>query len=239
MFEEIKPHIKELRSRLIKIILVLIVLFLIAFNFWEFLLQWFKEPLMQGLKENSHVIAKTLPEQIISAIIVSFFASLVVGMPFYLYQIWAFIAPGLYAHEKKFVVPFVFFASLMFLAGCAFAYYIVFPYGFEYLANFGGDAIVAMISIGDYVGFFLKLMFGFALSFELPVVCFFLAKMGLITDKSLISFFRYAIIIIFALAAILTPPDVITQSLMAMPLILLYALSILIAKIVNPYKQDE
>lgn len=238
MFEDIKPHIQELRSRLIKIVLVFLVLFFALFNFWEIILNWVQQPLLNALQENSHIIAKTVPEQMITAIILSFFAALVIGLPVYFYQIWAFIAPGLYHNEKKLALPFVFFATLMFILGCAFAYYIVFPYGFSFLVNFGGTSIVAMISIGDYVGFFLRLMAGFGISFELPVVCFFLAKIGLITDKTLIGFFRYAIIIIFILAALLTPPDVITQLLMAIPLVLLYGLSILIVRFVNPEKQE-
>jgi sec-independent protein translocase protein TatC len=127
----------------------------------------------------------------------------------------------------------------MFLAGASFAYYIVFPYGFTYLVNFGGDSINAMISIGEYLGFFLKLIFGFGVSFELPVFTFFLALLGLITDRSLTSFFKYAVLIIFIFAALLTPPDILTQFLMALPLIALYGLSIVIVKMVNPYKEED
>ena len=130
------------------------------------------------------------------------------------------------------------FGTFFFLCGCAFAYYIAFPVGFHYLINFGSQLFTALPSIGDYVGFFAKLMVGFGISFELPVITFFLAKIGLVTDKTLKDYFKYAIVLIFILAAILTPPDILSQFLMVIPLAFLYGLSIVIAKIVNPYKNE-
>ena len=239
MLDEIKPHLAELRDRIIKMFVVLVVLFFICFAFWEPILQWVAQPLKDALSADSEVIAYKMGEQFITAVLVSFFAAFIIGLPYLFYQVWAFIAPGLYANEKKLVIPFVAFGTLMFTMGAMFAYYIVFPYGFTYLVNFGSSTIQAMISIGEYLGFFLKLMFGFGISFELPVVCFFLAKMDLITEKSLIGFFRYAIIIIFIFASLLTPPDIVTQFLMAIPLVTLYGLSILIVKAVNPYKVED
>jgi sec-independent protein translocase protein TatC len=239
MFEHIRPHIQELRERLIKSIITLIVTFFICFAFWEPLLAWIIVPLKNALSSNSQVIAYKMGEQFFVAVIVSFFAALFISLPVIFYQLWSFIAPGLYENEKKYVIPFVLSATVMFFLGASFAYFIVFPYGFTYLVNFGGDTVNAMISIGEYLGFFLKLIFGFGVSFELPVFAFFLAALGLITDRSLIDFFKYAILIIFVFAAILTPPDILTQFLMALPLIALYGLSIVIVKMVNPEKPDE
>jgi len=239
MLEELKPHIAELRTRLIRSIIALLIMFFICFGFWEPILGWVIIPLKNALSSNSQVIAYKMGEQFFVAVIISFFAALFITLPYIFYQIWSFIAPGLYDHEKKHVIPFVVSASIMFLAGASFAYYIVFPYGFTYLVNFGGDSINAMISIGEYLGFFLKLIFGFGVSFELPVFTFFLALLGLITDRSLTSFFKYAILIIFIFAALLTPPDILTQFLMALPLIALYGLSIVIVKMVNPYKEED
>ena len=239
MLEELKPHIAELRTRLIRSIIALLIMFFICFSFWEPILGWVIIPLKNALSSNSQVIAYKMGEQFFVAVIISFFAALFITLPYIFYQIWSFIAPGLYDHEKKHVIPFVVSASIMFLAGASFAYYIVFPYGFTYLVNFGGDSINAMISIGEYLGFFLKLIFGFGVSFELPVFTFFLALLGLITDRSLTSFFKYAILIIFIFAALLTPPDILTQFLMALPLIALYGLSIVIVKMVNPYKEED
>ena len=173
------------------------------------------------------------------ALKVSFFAGILMAMPVILWQLWLFVAPGLYEHEKKMVLPFVVGGSLMFLIGVLFAYYVVTPFGFQFLITFGSFLYTPLINIEDYVGFFTKIMLGFGIAFELPVFAYFLALLGLITDKTLKDYFKYAIVIIFLLAALLTPPDVLTQLLMAGPLILLYGLSILIVRWVNPYEDEE
>ena len=173
------------------------------------------------------------------ALKVSFFAGLLGALPFILYQLWMFVAPGLYENEKKMVYPFVFGASFMFAIGVLFAYYVVTPFGFQFLITFGSFLYTPLINIEDYVGFFTKIMMGFGLAFQLPVIAYFLAVLGMVTDKTLKDFFKYAVIIIFALAALLTPPDVLTQLLMAIPLILLYGLSILIVRYVNPHVENE
>ena len=173
------------------------------------------------------------------ALKVSFFAGLLAALPFILYQLWLFISPGLYANEKKMVIPFVVGGSVMFMVGVLFAYYIVTPFGFQFLITFGSFLYTPLINIEDYVGFFTKIMMGFGIAFELPVFAYFLALLGLVTDKTLKDFFRYAVLIIFVLAALLTPPDVLTQLLMAAPLIVLYGVSILIVKAVNPHIPDE
>ena len=173
------------------------------------------------------------------ALKVSFFAGIILAMPFILWQIWLFVAPGLLENEKEMVKPFVIGGSIMFLVGVLFAYYVVTPFGFQFLITFGSFLYTPLINIEDYVGFFTKIMIGFGLAFELPVFSFFLAKLGLITDKSLKDFFKYAIVIIFIVAALLTPPDVLTQMLMAGPLIILYGLSIYIVSLVNPYKGED
>jgi len=168
------------------------------------------------------------------AIKVSFFAGLLGALPFILYQLWLFIAPGLYNNEKKMIIPFVVGGSLMFFIGVLFAYYVVTPFGFQFLITFGSFLYTPLINIEDYVGFFTKIMMGFGLAFELPVFAYFLALLGLVTDRTLIDFFKYAVIIIFVLAALLTPPDILTQLLMAAPLVVLYGISILIVRMVNP-----
>lgn len=173
------------------------------------------------------------------ALKVSFFAGILAALPFILYQIWLFIAPGLYSNEKKMILPFVIGGSIMFFVGVLFAYYIVTPFGFQFLITFGSFLYTPLINIEDYVGFFTKIMLGFGLAFELPVFAYFLALLGLVTDKTLKDFFRYAVLIIFVLAALLTPPDVLTQLLMAGPLIVLYGVSILIVKAVNPYTEED
>jgi sec-independent protein translocase protein TatC len=239
MFEEIKPHLAELRKRLLISIVALFVMFVICFGFWEQILDWMLIPLKESLPQGSNVIFTKVGEAFFTALKVSFFAALIFSLPIIFWQLWLFVAPGLYEHEKKMVLPFVISATIMFVLGALFAYYIVFPFGFSYLINFGSALFTALPSIGEYVGFFTKLMIGFGISFELPVVTFFLALLGLVTDESLKSFFKYAIIIIFLIAALLTPPDVLSQLLMAGPLILLYGVSIIIAKMVNPQKKEN
>jgi len=204
---------------------------------------------IKGVEQNSTTYKKsTFDGQITThqvggaffvALKVSFFAGLLGSLPFILYQLWLFIAPGLYDNEKKMVLPFVFGGSIMFSVGVLFAYYVVTPFGFQFLITFGSFLYTPLINIEDYVGFFTKIMMGFGLAFELPVFAYFLAVLGLITDKTLKDFFKYAVIIIFVVAALLTPPDVLTQLLMAGPLIILYGVSIFIVRMVNPHIEEE
>ena len=237
MFEEIKPHIIELRKRLAISVAAVIVFFVICFTFWEPLLAWMTAPLKAALPAGSNIIFTQVQEVFFTAMKVAFFAGIILALPVIFWQFWLFVAPGLYDNEKKYVIPFVISASFMFACGAAFCYYVVIPLGFAFLVNFGGQLFTALPSIGEYVGFFAKLLIGFGISFELPVITFFLAKIGLVDDKMLKDYFRYAVVIIFIFAAIVTPPDVISQVLMALPLIGLYGISIIVAKRAN--KSDD
>jgi len=240
MFEGIKPHLAELRTRLAYSVLSIIILFGISFIFYEPILDWMKQPLLDAMPEGQQMmIATGVAEAFFTAIKVAFFAGIILALPIIFWQFWMFVAPGLYDNEKKMVVPFVASATIMFLMGASFAYYVVVPFGFEFLVNFGNTIVTVTPRIGEYVGFFTKIMVGFGISFELPVITFFFAVLGLVTDESLKSFFKYAVIIIFIVASLLTPPDVLTQLLMAGPMIILYGISIMIAKIVNPAQPND
>jgi len=239
MFDELKPHLAELRKRLSISLAVVIVMFLVCFAFWQPLLAWMIAPLKAVLPEGSNVIFTGVQEPFFTAMKVAFFTGFILALPVIFWQFWLFVAPGLYDNEKRLVIPFVSAATLMFLMGAAFCYYVVVPLAFEFLIAFGSALFTALPSIGEYVGFFTKILFGFGLSFEMPVVIFFFAKLGLVDDKMLKDFFRYAIVIIFTIAAILTPPDILSQFLMAAPLTILYGISILVAKTVNPYVPPE
>jgi sec-independent protein translocase protein TatC len=240
MFEDLKPHIKELRKRLAISVGAIFIGFFAFFAYWEVILAFITLPLTQSLPEGGKVIFTSVQEPFFTAIKVSFFSSFVVTIPIIFWQLWMFVSPGLYDNEKKLVIPFVFFASLMFFMGSAFSYYVVVPVGISFLINFGSTLFTALPSIGEYVGFFTKLILGFGVAFQLPVITFFLAKIGLVTDETLKGFFRYAVIIIFVLSALLTPPDLVTQFLMAVPMVTLYVLSIYIAKFINPaIPEDE
>ena len=248
MFSELRPHLVELRKRLGLSVLSVFIAFIVAFVFHEAILAWVTAPLNEALDEVAHLSKKAADGMVTThqvggaffvALKVSFFAGLLGALPFILYQLWLFIAPGLYSNEKKMVLPFVIGGSVMFLVGVLFAYYVVTPFGFQFLITFGSFLYTPLINIEDYVGFFTKIMMGFGIAFELPVFAYFLALLGLVTDQTLKDFFKYAVLIIFVLAALLTPPDVLTQLLMAVPLILLYGVSILIVRMVNPHIEDE
>jgi len=248
MFDDIKPHLVELRKRLAISVGSLIVMFFVMFYFHEPILEWMVEPLNTALievgKKSVHaadgmVTTSQVGGAFFVALKVSFFAAIVGAFPIILAQLWMFVAPGLYANEKKMIIPFIFGGTTMFVVGVLFAYYIVTPFGFDFLITFGSFKFTPLINIEDYVGFFTKIMFGFGIAFELPVFAYFLALLGLVNDKQMIAFFKYAVVIIFMVAALLTPPDVLTQLLMAGPLIILYGLSILIVKAVNPAEDEE
>ena len=239
MFDDLKPHIADLRKRLVISSFTVFVMFFVCFTFYEPILQWMMVPVEAALPKNSQMVAVEIQETFFTALKVAFFAGFIISLPVIFWQLWLFLAPGLYDHDKKLVIPFVFFATLMFLMGSSFAYYVVVPVGFEFLVNFGSAVVTILPSIGKYVGFFTKLLIGFGIAFELPVITFFLAKIGLVDDRMLKDFFRYAIILIFIVSALLTPPDVVSQLLMAGPLTLLYGVSIYIAKVFNPAAKEE
>jgi sec-independent protein translocase protein TatC len=248
MFDDLKPHLVELRKRLGISVGSLIVMFFVMFYFHEPILEWMVEPLNTALlevgKKSVHaaegmVTTSQVGGAFFVALKVAFFAAIVASIPIILSQLWMFVAPGLYANEKKMIIPFILGGTIMFLIGVLFAYYVVTPFGFDFLITFGSFKFTPLINIEDYVGFFTKILFGFGLAFELPVFAYFLALLGLVNDRQMIAFFKYAVVIIFMVAALLTPPDVLTQLLMAGPLIILYGLSILIVKAVNPAEPEE
>ncbi len=248
MLEDLRPHLVELRKRLGISVISIIVAFLVMFYFHESVLQWMIAPLNEALAEvgkhsvnaaNGMVTTNQVGGAFFVALKVAFFSGILVALPVILAQIWLFIAPGLYAHEKRMLIPFIFGGTFMFAVGIAFAYYVVTPFGFDFLITFGSFTFTPLINIEDYVGFFAKILFGFGIAFELPVFAYFLGLLGLVDDKQMTAFFKYAIVIIFIVAALLTPPDVLTQLLMAGPLIVLYGFSILIVKMVNPAEDEE
>jgi len=243
MFDELRPHLVELRKRLGISVGSLAVMFFVMFYFHEPLLNWLVAPLDSALiqvgKTSIHaadgmITTGQVGGAFFVALKVAFFASILGALPIILAQLWMFVAPGLYANEKKMLIPFIVGGSGMFFVGVAFAYYVVTPFGFDFLIAFGSFKFTPLINIEDYVGFFTKIMFGFGLAFELPIFAYFLALLGLVDDRQMRDFFKYAVVIIFIVAALLTPPDVLTQLLMAIPLVMLYGISILIVRAVNP-----
>lgn len=226
-------HLEELRRRLIICAIAIAIGFGICYFFKERIFDVLMSPLIEALPpEQGKKLIYTAPhEAFITYLKVAFLAGLGLAVPVILFQFWYFVAPGLYEHEKRYVLPIVFLSSLFFLGGALFGYFIVFPYGFDFFVSFADDFITPMISTREYLSFAVRLLLAFGIIFELPILTFFLTKLGLVTSTFLRRWRKYAIVLVFAIAAALTPPDVFTQSLMALPLIVLYEASVWIAHI--------
>lgn len=223
-------HLAELRERLIASAIALGIGFAVCYFFSENLLQFLIEPLKAALPEGDHLVYTRLPEMFFIYIKIAFVAGILLTAPFLFYEAWMFVAPGLYKHEKKMVVPFVAFSTILFTGGALFGYFIVFPFGFKFFIGFSSEYIRALPSVEEYLTFSLKLLFAFGIIFELPVVVYFLTKIGLVTTELLKRSRKYSILIAFIVAAILTPPDVVSQILMAGPLIVLYEVGIFVSR---------
>jgi len=223
-------HLGELRSRLIKSLLALLLAFGICFTVVEEIFQMLTAPL-RGLQIPGLVLIGTaVPEAFFTKMKVAFFAALVLAWPLLLWQSWQFVAPGLYEHEKRYARFFVSFGTLFFLLGAAFCHQIVFPATFTFfLSRYQALDVQPAIRIAEYLIFASRLLIAFGVAFELPVCAYFFTRIGLIDHRFLMRQFRYAIIGIFILAAVLTPPDVIAQVLLVFPLALLYGIGIIAA----------
>lgn len=232
-------HLEELRKRLIACAISVGVGFVIAYIFSERLFQLLVSPLKEVMPKGEQLIFTNLPEMFFAYLKVSFIAGILASAPFIFYQLWLFIAPGLYQREKRYVIPFVVSSTILFVGGSLFGYFVVFPFGFKFFMGFANEYVKALPSVKQYLSFSVKLLFAFGLIFELPVVIFFLAKMGIVTPQFLKQKRKYAILCIFSLAAILTPPDVITQLMMAGPLIVLYEIGILVARLARKKKEED
>ena len=231
-------HLDELRSRLIKVFIAIGVGFVLAFGFKERLFKILVQPLVRVMKEGETLIYTGLPEAFFTYLKVAFLAGLIVASPIILYQFWMFVAPGLYKNERRMMMPIVLLSSFFFVGGALFGYFIVFPWGFKFFLGFATDTIRPLPSMKEYFGFSAKLLLAFGLVFELPLVLTFMAKLGLVSVEFLKKNRKYAMLLFFAGAAILTPPDVITQIMMALPLMVLYEISIIGARIFGKKKPE-
>jgi sec-independent protein translocase protein TatC len=229
-------HLVELRKRLVMSAIAVAVCFAVTYTFSEKLFEILAYPLKANLPKGDHLIYTNLPEMFFVYIKISLVAAILVGAPFIFYQAWLFVAPGLHNQEKKYLFPFVLSSSLLFIGGALFGYFVVFPFGFKFFLGFSNDYIQALPSVKQYFSFSLKLLLGFGLVFELPVVAFFLSRLGIISANLMRRQRKYAVLLIFIVAAILTPPDVITQFMMAGPLLVLYELSVVIVKVTEKKK---
>ena len=231
-------HLEELRRRLTICAISVGAGFIICYIFSKQLFNLLVAPLVHALPQGSKLIYTALPEAFFTYLKVAFVAGLLLSTPMIFYQMWKFIAPGLYANEKKYVIPFVVSSSALFIGGALFGYLVVFPFGFQFFLGYTTDTIQALPSLKQYFSFSIKLLIAFGLVFELPIITFFLAKMGVVTAAMMRKQRKIAIVVIFVAAAIFTPPDVITQLMMAVPLLVLYEISIIIAKVFGKKKEE-
>jgi sec-independent protein translocase protein TatC len=232
-------HLEELRKRLIYCAISVGIGFLVTYIFSEDIFTILIMPLKKSLPASDKLIFTNLPEMFITYIKTSFIAGILLSSPVIFYQMWMFIAPGLYQNEKRYVVPFVLFSTILFVGGALFGYFIVFPFGFRFFLGYANDYIQALPSVKQYFSFSTKLLFAFGIVFELPVVIYFLSRMGIVSVSFLRKNRKYAILLTFIMGAILTPPDVITQCMMALPLLLLYEVGIIVAMMAGKKKEKE
>ena len=232
-------HLNELRWRLVRCFIAAGVGFLLCWTVVEPIFNFITAPLLSALPAHGTAMYTTLPEPFFVRMFVAFVTGLFVASPYIFYQIWAFISPGLYAEEKKGLLPIALLSAIFFIGGGVFCYFVVFPYAFNFFLGFSSEQIQAMPRITDYLDFVIKLLLAFGLIFEMPLFSFFLSRMGVITAQMMRKVRRYAILGIFIVAAILTPPDVVSQLLMAMPMLLLYEISILVAAAFGRKKKEK
>jgi sec-independent protein translocase protein TatC len=222
-------HLEELRVRLIRSLLALAVGFAVSWGFRERIFHLLTEPLRTAYPGIKFIYTGP-SEALMLYMKMAFFVGIFVAAPFILYQIWAFIAPGLYPHEKSWAVPFIGLGSLFFVGGAAFGHTVLFPVTFRFLGEFGGQDMTFMPKVDEYYSFYSWFLLGLGVVFQLPVVIFVLARIGLVTAGFLVRQFKYAFLAAFVISAVITPtPDAVTQTMLALPMVGLYALGIAVA----------
>lgn len=232
-------HLDELRKRIIVSFISVGVGFAISYAFKEKLFQILMRPLISVMKAGDKLIFTGLPEAFFTYLKVAFLSGLMLSTPIILYQFWMFVAPGLYRKEKRLMFPIVILSSIFFIGGALFGYFIVFPFGFKFFLSFATETIQPLPSMKEYLSFSAKLLIAFGLVFELPLVLTFLSRLGIVSVAFLKKNRKYALLLFFAGAAILTPPDVVTQVMMALPLMVLYEISIIGARVFGKRKSKE
>ncbi|GGI53894.1 twin-arginine translocase subunit TatC [Oxalicibacterium solurbis] len=227
--ESFISHLIELRSRLMKAALVVIVVFLCLMPWAGTIYDYLALPMMQSLPQGSKMIATGVITPFLIPVKVTMLVAFIIALPWVLYQMWAFVAPGLYAHEKKLIAPLVISSSVLFIAGVAFCYFFVFGVIFHFINNFAPQSISVAPDIDSYFGFVMTMFIAFGLTFEVPVVVIVLVRMGLVSVEKLRQMRPYVIVGAFVVAAVVTPPDVMSQMLLAVPLCLLFEIGLLLA----------
>lgn len=232
-------HLLELRDRLLRAFIAVILVFLPLAFFANEVFSLVAQPLIDKLPAGSSMIATSVISPFMTPFKLAFFVALFIAMPVVLYQMWAFVAPGLYRREKRFALPLLVSSILLFYAGVVFAYFVVFPVMFEFFATTTPQGVRMMTDINSYMDFVLTMFFCFGLAFEVPVVVVLLVLTGMMSVERLAAARGYVLIGIFVLAAVLTPPDAISQTIMAVPMYLLYEGGLLMARLMNRLRRAD
>ncbi|HQS44388.1 MAG: twin arginine-targeting protein translocase TatC [Methylotenera sp. 24-45-7] len=228
--ENFISHLIELRTRLMRIVIGLVLVFLCIFPFANDVYALLAAPLLGQLPLGGQMIATGVTTPFFVPMKVAMMAAFLISLPHTLYQVWAFVAPGLYAHEKKFMIPVIVTSSLLFLAGMAFAYFLVFPVVFGFIVGTAPQGVAVMTDIGNYLDFVMTLFFAFGLAFEVPIAVVMAVRFGWVSIAKLREGRGYVIVGAFIIGAIFTPPDIISQFMLAVPMWLLYELGIVVAR---------
>ncbi len=232
-------HLEELRKRLIYSFLSIGVAFAISYAYIKEIVEILMRPLVQILPAGSSLVFTAVPEAFFTYLKAALLAGVFFSSPFILYQIWAFVSPGLYEREKKYIYPYLFVSTIFFVAGALFCYLIVFPVVFRFFLSFATKDIRPLPAIKEYLTFTIKLLLAFGLLFQWPALILFLSRMGVVSSKTLAKNRKYAILGIFVAAAVLTPPDLVSQLLLAGPLLVMYEGSIWMAKFLGKKEEED
>jgi len=224
-------HLVELRNRLIRAVAAILVVFLCLMPWASDIYDLLASPMLQSLPEGTKMIATGVITPFFVPVKITLMAAFIIALPVVLYQAWAFVAPGLYAHERRFALPMVVGGTVLFLTGMAFCYFFVFQTVFHFIASFAPKSITVAPDIEQYLSFVMTMFLAFGVTFEVPIVVLLLVKTGLVTVKQLREARRYVIVGAFVVAAVVTPPDVTSQIMLALPMCVLYELGVLIAAI--------
>ena len=226
-------HLVELRNRLIRVVVIVLLIFAGLFYFANDIYSFVSAPLQKFLPENSTMIATEVASPFLTPFKLTFFLALFLGMPFVLHQIWAFISPALYQRERRLAIPILASSILLFYGGMAFAYYVVFPLVFGFFTSVGPTEVTVMTDISSYLDFVLKLFFAFGLAFEIPIAAVILIVAGVISADDLAKKRPYIVVGCFVMGMLLTPPDVISQSLLAIPMWMLFEIGIVFGRLLT------
>ncbi|MEO8156939.1 MAG: twin-arginine translocase subunit TatC [Betaproteobacteria bacterium] len=232
-------HLIELRDRLLRCVLALLLVFICLFPWARDLYAILAQPMIASMPVGGRLIATEVTAPFFVPVKVTMMAAFVIALPYLLYQVWAFVAPGLYAHERKLVAPLIITSTLLFICGMAFAYYLVFPVVFHFMVSVAPEGVAVMTDIGKYLDFVLSLFLAFGVTFEVPVAVVILVRMGLVSVKTLKEIRPYMIVGAFVVGAIFTPPDVVSQVMLAVPLWVLYELGIFVSQWISKREPEE